>query len=164
MKTEKNGYRIKTIDITRTKWSIVFAEGLGIGGTYEVFGEIRVREQSNGTWTAQIVTQANAQSAKTQGDVTFSGETFLYVDGSLRDKKNLNRCPAKMSSVDKRCDLGTASFILPQNGKVEIEVKVQYTVKTPTGVAAGLNLMGEAGYALNKTLGKWLGKIREEIN
>ena len=69
MENEKNGYSVKTIDITRTKWSIILAEGLGIGGTYEVFGEIRVREQS-GRWTAQVVAQANAQSAKGQGEVT----------------------------------------------------------------------------------------------
>lgn len=163
MEKESNGYSIKTIDISRTKWSIVLAEGLGIGGTYEVFGKISIREQS-GRWTAQVVAQANAQSAKGLGDVTFSGEVYLYVDGSQRDKKDLDNCPAKMTSEDTRCNLGTCSFILPPEGKVEIEVKVQYTVKTDTGVAAGLNKLGDMGYTINKTLGKWFGKIREEIN
>ena len=69
-----------------------------------------------------------------------------------------------MTSEDTRYNLGTCSFILPPEGKVEIEVKVQYTVKTDTGVAAGLNKLGDMGYAINKTLGKWFGKIREEIN
>lgn len=167
MEKESNGYSIKTIDISRTKWSIVLAEGLGIGGTYEVFGKISIREQS-GRWTAQVVAQANAQanaqSAKGLGNVTFSGEVYLYIDGSQRDKKDLDNCPAKMTSEDTRCNLGTCSFILPPEGKVEIEVKVQYTVKTDTGVAAGLNKLGDMGYSINKTLGKWFGKIREEIN
>ena len=69
-----------------------------------------------------------------------------------------------MSAADIRCNLGTCFFVLPPRGQIEIEVKVQYIVKTPTGVAAGVNFLGEAGYALNKTLGKWLGKIRERIN
>lgn len=163
MEKENNGYRVKTIDITRTKWCFVLAEGLGLGGTYDVFGEIRVREQS-GKWTAQVIVQANAQSAKGLGDVSFSGEVFLYVDGNQKDKKNLSNCPAKMSAADIRCNLGTCFFVLPPRGQIEIEVKVQYIVKTPTGVAAGVNFLGEAGYALNKTLGKWLGKIRERIN
>ena len=47
---------------------------------------------------------------------------------------------------------------------VEIEVEVRYTVVTPTGAAAGLNLLGEFGYKINKKLGEVLGKIRERIN
>lgn len=159
MKKGINGYEQKNIPINR-----ITSEGLGLGGTYEVFGEIRLREQSNNIWSAQIVAEANAQSAKGLGDVTFSGEVFLYVDGNQKDKKNLSNCPAKMSAADVRCNLGTCFFVLPPRGQIEIEVKVQYIVKTPTGVAAGVNFLGEAGYALNKTLGKWLGKIRERIN
>ena len=51
-----------------------------------------------------------------------------------------------------------------QSGIVEIEVEVRYTVVTPTGAAAGLNLLGELGYKINKKLGEALGKIRERIN
>ena len=77
--------------------SYVTSEGLGLGGTYEVFGEIRIREQSNNIWSAQIVAEANAQSAKGLGDVTFSANAFLYVDGALRDSKPLTGNGAKMN-------------------------------------------------------------------
>lgn len=164
MEKENNGYFHRDIPFNRIKWCVVFAEGLGIGGTYEVFGEIRVRQQSNGVWTAQIVAKANAQSAKGQGEVTFSAKAHMYVDGSLRSTKPLTKNGAKMNSTQIKCDLGTESFVLPQKGIVEIELEVRYTVVTATGVAAGLNLLGEIGYKINKKLGEALGKIRERIN
>ena len=164
MKKGINGYEQKNIPINRIKWSYVTSEGLGLGGTYEVFGEIRIREQSNNIWSAQIVAEANAQSAKGLGDVTFSANAFLYVDGSLRDSKPLTGNGAKMNSSQIKCNLGTGTFILPQNGTVEIELEVRYTVITPTGAASGLNLLGDIGYKINKKLGKALGKIRERIN
>ena len=55
-----------------------------------------------------------------------------------------------MNSAQIKCDLGTETFVLPQSGIVEIEVEVRYTVVTPTGAAAGLNLLGELGYKINK--------------
>lgn len=64
MEKGNNGYERRNIPIDRIKWSYIFSEGLGAGETYEVFGEIRVREQSKVIWTAQIVAEANAQSAK----------------------------------------------------------------------------------------------------
>lgn len=45
MEKGNNGYERRNIPIDRIKWSYIFSEGLGAGGTYEVFGEIRVREQ-----------------------------------------------------------------------------------------------------------------------
>lgn len=166
MKKENNGYEHRNIPINRIKWSYVLGEGLGLGGTYEVFGEIRVRKQPNGIWTAQIVAEANAQSAKGLADVTFSAKAYLYVDGSLRSSKPLTGNGAKMNSAQIKCDLGTETFVLPQNGivEIEVEVEVRYTVATPTGMAAGLNLLGELGYKINKKLGEALGKIRERIN
>ena len=164
MEKGNNGYERRNIPIDRIKWSYIFSEGLGAGGTYEVFGEIRVREQSEGIWTAQIVAEANAQSAKGLGDVTFSAKAYLYVDGSLRSSKPLTGNGAKMNSAQIKCDLGTETFVLPQSGIVEIEVEVRYTVVTPTGATAGLNLLGELGYKINKKLGEALGKIRERIN
>ena len=69
-----------------------------------------------------------------------------------------------MNSSQIKCNLGTGTFILPQNGTVEKELEVRYTVITPTGAASGLNLLGDIGYKINKKLGKALGKIRERIN
>ena len=69
-----------------------------------------------------------------------------------------------MNSAQIKCDLGTETFVLPQSGIVEIEVEVRYTVVTPTGATAGLNLLGELGYKINKKLGEALSKIRERIN
>lgn len=86
------------------------------------------------------------------------------MDGSLRSSKPLTGNGAKMNSAQIKCDLGTETFVLPQSGIVEIEVEVRYTVVTPTGATAGLNLLGELGYKINKKLGEALSKIRERIN
>ncbi|MDD4819867.1 MAG: hypothetical protein PHD21_03420 [Flavobacteriales bacterium] len=139
------------------------AEGIGISATYEVYGNIYVRKQSENLWSSQIVAQASAHS-KGYGDVTFSAMAYMYVDGSITDKKSLSNNGVQLSINQLRCNLGTCSFVLPQQGKAEIELEVSYLLVTATGAAGANNFIADVAYKINKTLGKWLGKIRERIN
>ena len=163
MNEKMNGYYRRTIKIDTTKWCYTIGEGMGLNATFYVTGYIDVSERVGGGWNARVSARALA-SNMTQGEIYFAANATMYGDGQKIRTSDLSKNGTKVTSTTSYCYLGEYTFSLPDKGKVEIEMDVSYVLVLPGSVVGVNNFLGNIGYKINETLGKWLGKIRERIN
>ena len=158
---EPNKYTEKTFSEKRIKLTYVPIDGLGIGGSYYVEAKISVQRYQN-VWRL-FISATTAIHAKYRGEITPSSFAILHTENG-QDRRPLSNNGKKMSITDANFDLGGCVFVLPQYGPVEIELEVGYHIQTETTSWNVGNSIADWTYEnVSKSIGKFLGKIREKI-
>ena len=115
-------------------------EGIGVAGSFRVKGSYRIARNSDGTWSV-YVGASGSTPASLAGDVTFSGNANLIVNGEAM-KGHSFVVPNSLIYETGMTPVGLISFTLPASGTVQLQLNISYQFKGPEGVAVpmpGLN-------------------------
>jgi len=108
-------------------------EGHGIAGTYGVRGSVNVYSQ-NGQYMMNVHGSAYTPAMAT-GDVSFSGNAQLLVDGIITQTLSLGAPSGDMFYETGTFPVSTGAFMMPNSAAYSIDLKINtgYVYRGPEG-------------------------------
>ena len=129
-----NTYRKQVIPFYQVQPTYLMIEGVGIGGTFNVKGAVRIYQDKNGNWKAAVLASGQLPAVNA-GNPSFFGFASLLIDGKSQGQQPFKAINGVTISDPARKSLGRSVFDLPPIGRVQVQVQIGYFVRSPEGRA-----------------------------
>ena len=127
----KNLYINSTFFRSQIQPAYLFAEGVGVNGTYKIKTGFSISYFKGKT--ILNISATGTTSAKYAGDIDFFGNATLLVNGTKQFTTKLTKSPFGHIIQSGYYEIGGASIVLPNHGDIKVQINSGYTLFTNDG-------------------------------